>query len=346
MHGPFPDFEILYSGSATLDMAYQAARVESEGYGRWTRAREVVETARRLGIDRLGIAHCQDTRREAVMAASYFSKHGLDVSLPPLTDDCDPQGQALHFERKVTQLNVIVGMCVGHDALFIRHSSAPVTSLVVRDARLRHNPAAALYTRRGYLKSALYKRAHPVTDVEFAGWDDRELDRVARAVRDRYAEADTPPCRVEEVMDFARTLGARHLGIVFCSGLREEAAHLNAILRTNGFEVSSSCCKTGSIPKERLGILDHEKVRPGNPEMMCNPKAQAELLDGDEIELALLVGQCVGHDSATMAHLRAPAVCIVAKDRVLAHNTVAALYGNGQGAGDAERATANPKGDL
>jgi uncharacterized metal-binding protein len=34
----------------------------------------------------------------------------------------------------------------------------------------------------------------------------------------------------------------------------------------------------------------------------------------------------VGHDSATMAHLRTPAVCLVAKDRVLAHNTVAALY--------------------
>jgi uncharacterized metal-binding protein len=59
---------------------------------------------------------------------------------------------------------------------------------------------------------------------------------------------------------------------------------------------------------------------------MCNPLAQAELVDREGVELVLLLGQCVGHDSATMAHLRTPAVCLVAKDRVLAHNTVAALY--------------------
>lgn len=44
------------------------------------------------------------------------------------------------------------------------------------------------------------------------------------------------------------------------------------------------------------------------------------------VELVILLGQCAGHDSATMASLRTPAVCLVAKDRVLAHNTVAALY--------------------
>ena len=44
------------------------------------------------------------------------------------------------------------------------------------------------------------------------------------------------------------------------------------------------------------------------------------------MQLVFILGQCVGHDSATMAKLEAPAICIVAKDRVLGHNTVAALY--------------------
>jgi tRNA-Thr(GGU) m(6)t(6)A37 methyltransferase TsaA len=109
-------------------------------------------------------------------------------------------------------------------------------------------------------------------------------------------------------------------------GFRREAQDLEAILGTNGFRVSSSCCKTGSVPKEDLGIRDEEKVRPGQPEMTCNPAAQAELLEEAGVELVLLLGQCVGHDSATMARLRTPVVCLVAKDRVLAHNTVAALY--------------------
>jgi uncharacterized metal-binding protein len=126
-------------------------------------------------------------------------------------------------------------------------------------------------------------------------------------------------------MDLAHRLGATRLGISFCVGFREEARILSKILKTNGFEVSSVCCKTGSTPKEEAGIQDAQKVRPGTREMICNPLAQAELLNRDRIHFALVLGQCVGHDAATFKALDAPAVCLVAKDRVLAHNTVAAL---------------------
>jgi len=43
-----------------------------------------------------------------------------------------------------------VGLCVGHDMLFTRHSRAPVTTLVVKDRVLAHNPAGALYS--GYYR--------------------------------------------------------------------------------------------------------------------------------------------------------------------------------------------------
>ena len=36
-------------------------------------------------------------------------------------------------ERSRNGLNIIVGLCVGHDALFIRHSKAPVTVLAAKD---------------------------------------------------------------------------------------------------------------------------------------------------------------------------------------------------------------------
>jgi uncharacterized metal-binding protein len=60
--------------------------------------------------------------------------------------------------------------------------------------------------------------------------------------------------------------------------------------------------------------------------MTCNPVAQAELLNREGVEFALVLGQCVGHDAATFRHFEAPAACLVAKDRVLAHNPVAALF--------------------
>ncbi len=127
-------------------------------------------------------------------------------------------------------------------------------------------------------------------------------------------------------MELAHRLGAKHIGLSFCVGLRNEAQLLTRVLEANGFRATSLCCKAGAIPKEQIGIEDNRKVRPGQPEMMCNPLAQAALLNREGVQLALILGQCVGHDSATLAQLEAPAVCVVVKDRVLAHNTVAALY--------------------
>lgn len=136
---------------------------------------------------------------------------------------------------------------------------------------------------------------------------------------------DLPPSRVEEAMSVAHKLGASHLGLSFCVGFKEEAQTLTKILEINEFTVSSACCKTGATPKEEIGIREEEKIRPGRPEMTCNPVAQAELLNRDRVDFAFVLGQCVGHDAATFRHLKAPAACLVAKDRVLAHNPVAAL---------------------
>jgi uncharacterized metal-binding protein len=45
---------------------------------------------------------------------------------------------------------VLIGLCVGHDSLFFKHSQAPVTVLVAKDRVLGHNPVAALYTSHSY----------------------------------------------------------------------------------------------------------------------------------------------------------------------------------------------------
>jgi uncharacterized metal-binding protein len=60
--------------------------------------------------------------------------------------------QAKLLNRENTDLNVITGLCVGHDSMFIKHSDAPVTYLVVKDRVLAHNPVGALYTNGSYYK--------------------------------------------------------------------------------------------------------------------------------------------------------------------------------------------------
>jgi uncharacterized metal-binding protein len=322
MHGPFPSFEELYSTAAQQRMAYESALVEATGYCRWTRLEEVVQLSTRLGVRLLGIGHCPSTSWEAQRIAAHVRARGIEVLLPPSAGSCNPVEQAAFFADAGTEFHVIAGMCVGHDALFIRHSKVPVTSLIVTDRRFRHNPVAGIYTSRSYSRSVLYDRKRRSPLRAFAGTETETLTRVASEVQD---VAGPDWCRLEEIMEFANRLGAKRLGVVFCVGFRQEARTLTEVLHANGFEVASSCCKTGSVPKDRLGILDAERVHPGRAEMMCNSLAQAELLNRESVQLVLLLGQCVGHDSATMQHLDAPAVCVVAKDRVLGHNTVAAL---------------------
>jgi len=132
--------------------------------------------------------------------------------------------------------------------------------------------------------------------------------------------------RIQEIMDFARRIGATRLGIAHCVGLTEEAKVAREIFLGNGFEVEAICCKVGSIEKEKVGLKDEEKVHPGCFEALCNPVAQATLLAKAGTQLNILIGLCVGHDSLFFKHSRAPVTVLVAKDRVLGHNPVAALY--------------------
>ncbi len=322
MHGDFPEAGELYRDEGTRRLAVQAALIEARGYGRWTRVREVAEFSRAMGITRLGIPHCPDMAAVAARVARALQGFGLDPVLPPCPEACDPEGQARFLSDRGTELNVLAGMCVGHEAMLIQASQVPVVALVARDPRLRHNPAAALYTSRSYLKEALFGHWDPGDRPSFQGWEAPALGHAAAETL-RAGNGYRP--RVAEAMEFAHRLGATHLGFTFCVGFKEEAGILAGILQTNGFRVSSACCKTGAVPKEEMGIQDAQKVRPGRQEMICNPVAQAELLNREGVHFALILGQCVGHDAATFRHLEAPAACLVAKDRVLAHNTVAGL---------------------
>jgi uncharacterized metal-binding protein len=133
--------------------------------------------------------------------------------------------------------------------------------------------------------------------------------------------------RVEETAQFARKMGYRKLGIAFCAGLRQEADTLHEILVRRGFEVVSVCCKAGGVPKEEIGITEEQKIAgPGKWETMCNPIAQATLLNEAGTEFNIVVGLCVGHDSLFFKYAAAPTTVLVAKDRVFGHNPAAGLY--------------------
>ncbi|CAK7005810.1 MAG: hypothetical protein DELT_00230 [Desulfovibrio sp.] len=132
--------------------------------------------------------------------------------------------------------------------------------------------------------------------------------------------------RIVETVDFARRMGYKKLGLVFCMGLRSEAKITAEILETNGFAVVSAICKVGCTPKTAIGARPEDLLNPANPESICNPVMQAMLMNAATVEFNILLGLCVGHDSLALAHLDAPATVLAVKDRLMAHNPVAPLY--------------------
>jgi uncharacterized metal-binding protein len=65
---------------------------------------------------------------------------------------CNPVAHAALLARAGTQLNVVIGLWVGHDSVFFMISRAPVAVLVARDRVLGHSHVAALYTSHSYYR--------------------------------------------------------------------------------------------------------------------------------------------------------------------------------------------------
>lgn len=129
--------------------------------------------------------------------------------------------------------------------------------------------------------------------------------------------------RVEEIIEFARKMEVKKIGIATCVGLIRESRTLAKILRAHGFEVYGVGCKAGAVPKTEIGI-PKECMEVGTN--MCNPILQAKLLNAAKTDLNVVVGLCVGHDSLFYKYSEAITTTAVTKDRVLGHNPVSALY--------------------
>ncbi len=132
----------------------------------WTRIDEVMEYARQRGMKRLGIATCYMLIPESKLLSDILEDNGFEViSVSCLCGEVDPKEiglpgnvscnpimQAEVLDQEKTELNIMMGLCVGHDILFLKHSKAETTPLVVKDRAMGHNPIAALYLSKSFYK--------------------------------------------------------------------------------------------------------------------------------------------------------------------------------------------------
>ncbi|MHA1211073.1 MAG: DUF1847 domain-containing protein [Candidatus Heimdallarchaeota archaeon] len=165
----FQEAHKVYDDPKTRKISQTAAHVEVTGYMQWPRVQELIIFSKKMGYKKLGIAFCIGLKEEAKILTQILEKNGFEVlngictigSLQKKELDipdedtfttaeevgCNPIGQAYYFNSKKTDLNIVVGLCIGHDINFIKNSKAPTTVLIVKDRVTTHNPAAVLYSR-------------------------------------------------------------------------------------------------------------------------------------------------------------------------------------------------------
>ncbi len=164
----------LHVNSAIIEQqAYQMVR------GRLISVRprllEIMKFSESMGWDDLGVAFCIGLTDEAKRVVEVLERGGFRVrsvvcsyggvdktrsgvpgehKIASLYGEpnrfeagCNPIVQAEVLNSESLDLHIIVGLCIGHDLLFTRHSRAPVTTLIVKDRVTGHNPVVSLYSR-------------------------------------------------------------------------------------------------------------------------------------------------------------------------------------------------------
>jgi uncharacterized metal-binding protein len=164
-----------YAAPDNLEIYRAAANVIQKGYEKWPRIREAVEFSKELGLKKIGLASCVGLISELGLVTKLFTDAGFEVvsiacQIGKVSPEergvtfntkgnhgltCNPIAQAGICNQEGTQLNFLLGLCLGHDILFMRHSNAPVSTLIVKDRVTGHNPAAVLYA--DHLRRSLFK---------------------------------------------------------------------------------------------------------------------------------------------------------------------------------------------
>jgi len=173
--GDSQDARIAFVAARVEGLCYQPVPGSDAVNARWTRVEDTIAFAKLMGYSKIGIATCiglldESERLSQILTAQGFEplsvcckagsidklELGLSESdkVRPGTFEpaCNPIAQAEICNRLGTEMNIIVGLCVGHDMLFNKHSQAPVTTLVVKDRVTGHNPVAVLYGQNFYFK--------------------------------------------------------------------------------------------------------------------------------------------------------------------------------------------------
>jgi len=185
-----------YDKSEVYEFARLASIQEAECYEhspeglrtKIPRVEELIQFAFKCGYRKLGIAFCAGLANEARLLTDILENKGFEVvsvrckvgatpkerigirgeekiaGAEMWETMCSPIAQAAVMNESKVDYAIMLGLCIGHDTLFIKYCNVPMTVLAVKDRVLGHNPLAALYLSNSvYYSRLMAKKRDPIS---------------------------------------------------------------------------------------------------------------------------------------------------------------------------------------
>ncbi len=148
-----------------------------------SRIEELIEFSKRMKYRRLGMAFCAGLTYEASILSRILESHGFEVvsvackvggvpkeaikvndkekiRIGEFESMCNPITQAKLLNLAKTDFNIVLGLCIGHDSLFLKYVKGLTTVFAVKDRVTGHNPMASLYTSGSYYQRVMRKKSN------------------------------------------------------------------------------------------------------------------------------------------------------------------------------------------
>ena len=159
------------------------------------RIQETIEFAHKMGYKRLGLAFCGGLKHEAKILSEILKAQGFElasvmckagrtpkefigikeaqkISPGEFESMCSPITQADILNAANTEFNIVFGLCVGHDSLFMRYSDALCTVLIAKDRVTGHNPLAAINLYKSYYQKLKEEKFNKGGSIQVAVVED------------------------------------------------------------------------------------------------------------------------------------------------------------------------------
>ncbi|MCK5157115.1 MAG: DUF1847 domain-containing protein [Spirochaetales bacterium] len=115
--------------------------------------------------------------------------------------------------------------------------------------------------------------------------------------------------RIEELVEFAQLMNYQKIGLAYCYGMEGIAETVRDIFSAKGLKTIGVCCTVGGV---RQNEINKESTLPG---VSCSPLNQAAQLNQENVDLAVVIGLCMGHDILFHREFTGDVTTLIVKDR-------------------------------